>query len=176
MNHQPFETWLLNEKPLDPKQKLELENHIRDCRYCSALVETNKALHSVKMTSPAGGFTARFQARLAQHRAVERRRRVWGSVLFTIGGSALLIWLLGPYLVSFIASPATWITALIEWAVFLFTTLHAMTQAGSIFLKVVPGFLPLFVWMVLLSAIAGIALLWFVSIWRFAQRGVSRGV
>lgn len=176
MNHQPFEEWLLNERPLEPKQELELEIHLRNCRYCSALVETNQALHSVKMFSPAAGFTARFQTRLAQQRAVERRRRAWGSVLFTMGGLALLAWLVGPYLVTFFASPATWITALIEWAVFLVTTLHAMTQAGSIFLKVVPGFLPLFVWMVLISAIAGIALLWFVSIWRFAQRGVSRGV
>ncbi|HSL30120.1 MAG TPA: hypothetical protein VK900_13045 [Anaerolineales bacterium] len=176
MNHQPFEEWLLNEKPLEQKQKLELEIHLRDCRYCSALVETNKALHSVKMASPAAGFTARFQARLAQQRAAERRRRAWGSVLFTVGGAALLVWLVGPYVSPFFASPATWITALIEWAVFLFTTLHAITQAGSVFLKVVPGFLPLFVWMVLISAIAGVALLWFVSIWRFAQRGVSQGV
>ena len=176
MNHQPFEDWLLDENPLDPNQKIELEAHLRDCRYCSALVKTNKTLHQVQMASPAAGFTARFQARLAQQQAVERRRRVWGSVLFTLGGSALLIWLLGPYLVFFLASPATWITALVEWGVFLVTTLHAITQAGSVFLKVVPGFLPLFVWMVLISAIAGIALLWFVSIWRFAQRSVSRGV
>lgn len=176
MNHQPFEDWLLNERPLDPKQKLELEIHLRDCRYCNALVKTDKALHSVKMVSPAAGFTARFQARLSQQRAVERRRRAWGSVLFTIGGSALLVWLIGPYLISFLASPATWITAWIEWGVFLVTTLRAITQAGSVFLDVIPGFLPLFAWMVLISTIAGIALLWFVSIWRFAQRGSSRGV
>src|SRR5688572_8261513 len=130
MNHQPFEDWLLNEKPLEPKQKLELEIHLRGCSYCSALVETNQALHSVKMASPAAGFTARFQARLVQQRAAERRRRVWGSVMFTVAGLALLIWLVGPYLVSFLASPATWITALIEWGVYLVTTLHAMTQAG----------------------------------------------
>lgn len=175
MNHQPFEDWLLNDKPLDPNQKLQIETHLQTCRYCSALVGSEKALRSVKMASPSAGFAARFQARLALQRAAERRRKWWGSILFTAGGLALLMWLAGPHLLSFLASPATWITALVEWGVFIITTLHAMTQAGSVFLNVIPGFLPLFAWMVLASAIAGIGLLWFVSIWRFAQGGVPRG-
>ena len=176
MNHQPFEDWLLKEKPLDPKQKLELDAHLRACTYCSALVETGKALRTVKMVSPAAGFSARFQTRLALQRAADRQRRLWGSVLFTLGGLVMLVWLLGPYLVSFFAAPATWITALIEWGVFVVTTLRAMAQASSVFVDVIPGFLPPFAWMVLLSAIAGISLLWFVSIWRFTLRGVPRGV
>ena len=88
----------------------------------------------------------------------------------------MLVWLLGPYLATFLASPATWITALVDWGVFLITTLNAMTQAGSVVLDVIPSFLPFFAWMVVASAIAGIGLLWFISIWRFAQRGVPRGV
>jgi hypothetical protein len=176
MNHQPFEDWLLENKSLDPKQKLELETHLRTCRYCSALIGSEKALRSVKMASPATGFTARFQSRLAVQRAADRRRRLWGSVLFTAGGLVMLVWLLGPYLATFLASPATWITALVEWGVFLITTLNAMTQAGSVVLDVIPSFLPFFAWMVAASAIAGIGLLWFISIWRFAQRGVPRGV
>ena len=176
MNHQPFEDWLLKEKPLDPKQKLELDIHLRTCGYCSALVETGKALRTVKMVSPAAGFTARFQTRLTAQRAADRRRRLWGSILFTLGGIALLMWLVGPYLDSFLASPATWIAALIDWFVFIFTTLQAVAQAGSVFLDVIPGFLPPFAWMVLLSAIAGFSLLWFVSLWRFTQQRVPRGV
>jgi hypothetical protein len=176
MNHQPFEDWLLENKSLDPKQKLELETHLRTCRYCSALVGSEKALRAVKMASPATGFTARFQSRLAVQRVADRRRRLWGSVLFTAGGLVMLVWLLGPYLATFLASPATWITALVDWGVFLITTLNAITQAGSVVLDVIPSFLPFFAWMVVASAIAGIGLLWFISIWRFAQRGVPRGV
>ena len=176
MNHQPFEAWLLNEQPLDPGQKLELETHLRNCRYCSALLDAEKALRSVKMTSPAVGFAARFQARLIERRAAERRRRLWGSVLFALGGMLMLVWLVGPYLALLLASPAAWITTLVEWGVFIVTTLYAMTQAGSVFLRVIPGFLPLFAWMVFASAIAGLGLLWFISIWQFAQRGVPRGV
>jgi len=169
MNHQPFEEWLLNEKLINPKQKLELDAHLRICSYCSALVETGKALHTVKKVSPAAGFSTRFQARLAVQKAAERKRKRWGAVLFTFGGLVMLIWLVGPYLASFLAAPATWIAALIEWVVFLITTVQAVTQAGSVLLRMLPGFFSPFVFMVLVSAFAGIGLLWSVSIWRFVR-------
>jgi hypothetical protein len=175
MNHRPFEDWLLNDMPISPEQKRELDSHLRTCTYCAALVETGKALSSVKRVSPTVGFSTRFQTRLAARKVVDRRRKFWGSILFVTGGMAILMWVAGPYLASFIASPATWISALAEWGIFLITTLQAMAQAGSVFLHVVPGFLSPFAWMVLLSALAGVSLLWSVSIWRFAQRGVPRG-
>jgi len=174
MNHQPFEEWLLNEKLISPKEKLDLDAHLRICSYCSALAETGKALHSVKKVSPAAGFSARFQARLALQKAAERRRKRWGAILFTFGGLAMLLWLLGPYLVSFFAAPATWIAAVIQWAIFLITTIQALAQAGSVLLRMLPGFLSPFAFMVLISAFAGIGLLWSVSIWRFVR--VPRGV
>jgi hypothetical protein len=174
MKHQPFEDWLLNDKLIDPKQKLELDAHLRVCSDCSALAETGKALRSVKMVSPAAGFSTRFQARLAARKVADHRRRLWGAVLFTFGGLVMLLWIASPYLASFFASPATWIASLIEWGVFLITTLQAIGQAGSVLLDVIPGFLPPFVWMVVLSTLAGIGLLWSVSIWRFVR--VPRGV
>lgn len=176
MNHQPFEDWLLNEKLIDPKQKLDLDAHLRVCPYCSALAETGKALHSVKKVGPAAGFTARFQTHLAARKVAERRRRLWGALLFTFGGLAMLMWIAGPYMSSFFASPATWISSLIEWGVFLITTMQAIAQAGSVMLRVMPSFLTPFGFMVLVSGFAGFGLLWTVSIWRFARGGVPRGV
>ena len=176
MNHQPFEEWLLHEKLISPKQKLELDAHLRVCSYCSALAETGKALRTVKMVSPAAGFGARFQTRLAIQRAGDRRRRRWGAVLFTFGGLAMLLWILSPYVSSFIASPATWITSLVEWSIFVVTTLQAVAQAGSVMLRVLPGILPPFALMIVLSALAGFGLLWSVSIWRFTRQDVPRGV
>jgi hypothetical protein len=174
MNHQPFEEWLLTEKLISPRQKLDLDAHLRICSYCSALAETGKALRTVKKVAPATGFSARFQARLAMQKAVERRRRRWGAVLFTFGGLVMLMWLLGPYLASFLAAPATWIAAMIEWVVFLITTLQAVAQASSVLLRMLPGFLSPFLFMVVVSAFAGMGLLWSVSIWRFVR--VPRGV
>ena len=169
MNHRPFEDWLLNDMSLTPEQKRELDVHLRTCAYCAALVETGMALKTVKRASPQAGFAARFEARLAQRKAAERRRRYLGSILFTAGGFALLMWIASPYLLSFFSAPATWISVVIGWIVFLITTLQALGQAGSVFLKVVPDFLSPFAWMVLLSAVAGITLLWTISIWRFVR-------
>jgi len=95
------------------------------------------------------------------------------TVLFVAGGLGILVWVAGPYLASFFASPATWISAFVEWGIFLITTLQAVAQAGSVLLDVIPGFLSPFAWMVLLSAFAGISLLWSVSLWRFVR--VPRG-
>ena len=86
----------------------------------------------------------------------------------------MLLWLTGPYVASFLASPATWITTLVEWGVFLVTTLQAIAQASSVMLHVMPSFLTPFGVMVLVSALAGFGLLWTVSIWRFVR--LPRGV
>jgi len=169
MKHQPFEDWLLNDKLISPEQKRELDSHLRTCAYCSALAETGIALKSVRMVSPAAGFTARFQIHLAERKLADRRRRFWGAILFTLGGLVLLLWLASPYLLTFFASPATWISTIVEWGVFLVTTFQAVAQAGSVILDMIPSFLSPFMWMVLLSAIAGISLLWSVSIWRFVR-------
>jgi hypothetical protein len=169
MNHQPFEDWLLNDMPITHEQKHELDLHVRVCAYCSALAETGIALKSVKKVSAQTGFTTRFQARLVQRKLVERRRRIWGTALFTLGGLAMLMWLASPYLASFISSPATWISALVGWAIFVITTVQALAQAGSVFLQIIPDFLSPFAWMVILSAVAGVSLLWSISIWRFVR-------
>jgi hypothetical protein len=174
MNHRPFEDWLLNDTPISPEQKRELDMHVRTCTYCAALAETGMALKTVKKASPQAGFTARFQTRLVARKAAEQRRRTIGSILFTAGGLALLMWLASPYLVTFFSAPATWISMVVDWGVFIFTTAQALGQAGSMLLQVVPDFLSPFAWMILISAVAGISLLWTISIWRFVR--VPQGV
>jgi hypothetical protein len=161
---------------VNPEQQRELELHLRNCSYCSALAETGKLLKTAKMAAPAAGFTTRFQARLAERKIADRRRRLLGSVLFTLGGVALLVWILAPYALSFFASPAIWISAVVGWLIYIGTTLVALMEAGFVILSVAPKFLPPFVWMVVFSTLAGVGLLWSVSIWRFAQRGVPQGV
>ena len=176
MNHSPFEEWLLNNSPVSPEQQRDLDLHLRTCAYCSALVETGKMLGTAKMATPAPGFTARFQARLAERKAAERRQKLWGMILFTLAGLGLLMWAVGPYLVSFLEAPATWISIVVGWLVFIGTTLFALVDAGAVILSIIPRFLSPFAWLVLLSTFAGMGLLWSVSIWRFARRNAPQGV
>jgi hypothetical protein len=169
VNHLPFEDWLLNETPVTPEQQRDLDLHLHNCAYCSALAETGRMLSTSKMAVPVPGFTARFQTRLAERKLADRRRRLWGAILFTLGGLVLLMWAVLPYLASFIASPATWISVVVGWFVFVGTTLLALLDAGAVILSIVPKFLSPFAWLVLFSTFAGVGLLWSVSIWRFVR-------
>jgi hypothetical protein len=174
MNHQPFEEWLLNHTRINREQLRELELHVQSCAYCAALLETDKMLRDLRMASPAVGFVTRFEARLAAQKAADRKRILLGLIFFVLSGVTLLFWAASPLLSAFLTSPASWITALVEWGIFLMTTLLASLQAGAVILDVLGELLPPFAWMVLVSGAAGVSLLWSISIWRFVR--VPQGV
>jgi hypothetical protein len=90
MNHQPFEDWLLNDQPLTPIEKHNLDAHIRTCNYCAALQETGLELYSVRMVSPRPGFAGRFEKRLVAYRTANLRRGVCGLIMLLLGGVGML--------------------------------------------------------------------------------------
>jgi hypothetical protein len=170
MNHQPFETWLLDEVHLTTAEKQELNAHLRTCKTCTALAETGLVLRSAKVIAPAVGFTARFQEKLAIQKIAERRQRLWGLIILLVSGIGLLTWVAMPYITTFISAPIEWLTAIVGYLIFIFTSLQAFTEVLQVFTRVIPNFIPPYAWMILFSAIAGFSLLWTVSIWRFARR------
>jgi hypothetical protein len=170
MNHRPFEDWLLDDQLLDPAQKRELDVHLRSCETCSAIAESNLALRSARVVGPAPGFTARFQERLVAARRAQRRRTLLGISFFSLGGVILLAFLAGPILLSIFDSPAEWFSATVRILLFLYTTTIAVFEAGEILFRVLPGFMPPFGWLILLSTLSGLGLLWSVSIWRLTRR------
>ena len=86
MNHRPFEDWLLDEQPLTPEQKRDLQSHLRLCTSCSAIAESNLAIHTTQMVSPAPGFTDRFKARLVRRRSEQKWRQIVGTLVLVLGG------------------------------------------------------------------------------------------
>jgi hypothetical protein len=175
MNHQPFEEWLLNDKNLTPVETRELDLHLRTCAHCTALSATGLALRSTPVASPAAGFTLRFQQRLAAQKVAERRRKLWGMIVLLVSGVGLLGWFTAPYLFAVVNAPVEWVTAGIGFFLFIATSLHALTEVIAVLLRVAPDFIPPYVWMVLVSTLAGLGLLWTISIWRFSRtpQGVS---
>jgi len=175
MNHQPFESWLLDDKHLTPGEKRELDAHVRTCRYCTALAETGLALRSTSVVSPVAGFTARFQSRLAAHKLAERRRRLWGLILLAITGVILLGVFAAPFIMSFVSSPVEWFTALTSYFLFVYTSLQAFTEIASVLFRMAPNFIPPYGWMVMFSMVSGLGLIWAISIWRLSHKpqGVS---
>jgi len=174
MNHQPFEEWQLNDTHLTPTEKREFDAHLRACAHCAALTETGLALRSARVVAPAAGFVMRFQGRLAVQKIAERRRRLWGLFVLILAGVGLIGWIAAPYIFAVISSPVEWLTAAIGYFLYLVTSLQAFGDVIRVLGRVVPDFIPLYVWMVLFSTLAGLGLLWTISIWRFAR--VPRGV
>jgi hypothetical protein len=175
MNHQPFEEWLLNDKNLTPTETRELDLHLRTCTHCTALSATGLALRSAPVTAPAAGFTLRFQQRLAAQKIVERRRKLWGMIVFLVGGVGLLGWFTAPFLLAFFNSPVGWVTVAIGYFLFVVTSVQALAEVLAVLLRMVPDFISHYVWMVLVSTLAGLGLLWAISIWQFSRR-TSQGV
>lgn len=175
MNHQPFEEWLLNDKNLTSAEKRELDLHLRTCVHCTALSATGLALRSANVAVPVAGFSVRFQQRLAAQKIAERRRRLWGMMVLILGGVGLPGWFAAPYLYAVITSPVEWITAAIGYFLFVVSSVQALTQVMTVLARILPDFIPPYMWMVLISALAGFGLLWTISIWQFSrtQQGVS---
>ncbi len=174
MNHRPFEDWLLNDQKLKISEKQALEDHLRTCKSCTALAETGLELRAAHLSTPRPGFAQRFHTRLVSHKAAERRRRLWGVVVFIAAGVVLSGWLISPYLLAFLASPAEWITMGIGYLLFIGTSVQAITELIRVLFRVTPGFVPTYIWMIFISLLAGLGLLWAVSIWRFTR--IAQGV
>jgi len=169
MNHRPFEDWLANDQPLTSEQKRAMQTHLQECTHCAALAEVDLALHSAKMAAPAPGFALRFQKRLEAQRVLERRNRLVGALILSLSGVGLVAWYAAPFLVRFIGSPAEWLSAAVTFLLTLLSMAEAVGDLGSILFRVLPGFIPPFAWLILVSAFGGAALLWTVSIWRFTR-------
>jgi len=169
MDHRPFEDWLLDTQPLTIDQKRQLNTHLRTCSSCAAMAEVNLALKSVSMTPPAAGFTDRFHIRLAGRKQALRWRNFWGFSVLTLSVLGVFGWVSGPVLKDLIQSPvnllASWISSLVSiWASF-----QAIIRAGMVLFKVVPGFVPAYIWGVILFAAGGWSLVWVVSLMKFSK-------
>lgn len=85
MSHQPFETWLLSEEPLDPEQEKALKIHLSTCQQCAALSQAVESVDdlitSVNNSQPVPGFTQRWHLRLQTHRQLSQQRKILSFTL-----------------------------------------------------------------------------------------------
>jgi len=173
MDHRPFEDWLLNNQALSVDENRQLNTHLQSCSTCSALAEVNLALKSVKMVAPAAGFAERFLGRLEAQKKALRRRNFWGFLLLTLSVSSGLTSVTLPVIKSLIQSPLDWLAAWLSTVVSIWASLEALFQGGRVILKVIPGFIPIYVWIVVLLVAGGWSLLWVFSLMKFTK--ISQG-
>jgi hypothetical protein len=169
MDHRPFEDWLLNNQNLSVDETRQLNSHLQECSSCSALAEVNLALKSAKMAAPAAGFADRFQLRLEAQQKALRRRNFWGFLLLTCSVLTGLVWTAWPVLKSLVQSPVDLLASWLSTVVSIWASVEALFQGGRVILKVLPGFIPVYVWIVVLLAAGGWSLLWVFSLMKFTK-------
>jgi hypothetical protein len=174
MNHQPFEDWLLNDERLGPVESRELLSHLRACRECASLANSGRILRVAGLVAPKLGFADRFRDRLVEYRAQERRRRNWGFVVLAAAGLSGLGWSAAPLAMDLAAAPAATMSGWLRDVLVLTSSIRALWEIGQVAIRLAPGLVPEYAWMSLVSAMAGLGLLWSVSVWRL--RRISQGV
>jgi hypothetical protein len=155
MNHRPFEDWLLAENPLTPQQERELTAHLQICPSCSSLAEVSLALRTVQQAGPPAGFVSRFQVRLAAQRQAMRRKHVAGFVVLAGSVVVLSIGLGWPTWEIAIHSPVDFIGSWLVSLTNLWASLQVLFHAATVLLRVAPGFVPAYLWGLVLFAFTG---------------------
>jgi len=169
MDHRPFEDWLLNNQTLSVPEKRQLDAHLQGCSSCSALAEVNLALKSVTLAAPAAGFTDRFQVRLVAQKNALRRRNFWGFLILTLSVLGVLTFISWPVITRMLQSPVDLLTSWLGSLLSFWASLDAISHAGLDLFRTAPGFIPAYVWTVVLFAACGWSLLWVFSLIKFTK-------
>ncbi len=107
--HQPFDDWILSQRPLSPYQAQTLQQHLHDCDACRELKESLNGVERIFKTAPQvapkANFTARWLERQAAEKLARQRQQAW-IVFGIVSVNALaLIILLGSQIATLIGSP-----------------------------------------------------------------------
>jgi hypothetical protein len=169
MDHRPFEGWLLNNQMLDADEKRQLNAHLQVCTSCNALAEVNLALKTPKTIAPTDGFAERFQLRLVARKKALRRRNILGFVLLTLVVVAILAVISWPFISSLLRSPVNVLTSWLGALLSLWASIDALFHAGWTLFRIVPGFIPVYVWAAILFVACLWSLLWIFSFIKFTK-------
>ena len=94
MNHKPYHESMqaVLDGDLAPADRRALEAHLATCASCQAawtsLSSVQRLFKAAPLAAPRPGFNGRFQARLAQRRALARPRALWGALALGLGAVA----------------------------------------------------------------------------------------
>ncbi len=177
MNHQPFETWIIDDLPLDKQQQTELEEHLRDCQSCKTLqLSWETAKHKIKsapVKQPSPGFSMRWQASLKERREAEARSQsrtlfIWiGSLvavsIITFGVIALPELSFISMVISFVTTLIT-VTTSVESIVAL---VESVANSLSPTARILAG-------IGLSTVISVFTFVWGITVWRMSRKGVKQ--
>jgi anti-sigma factor RsiW len=176
MNHQPFETWILEESKLSSTEKHELLEHMEKCPKCANLEKNWRMARQYVKTMPAmdapAGFSNRFQASLAHRRKLQEQRQT-RILLISLISSAVAILVT---LALFFLPHTSFTSLLINFLGSLLQLINAISQFWLLltsFIKSAPPSFLITMMLVVSMLISIISVLWVFSFLRITMKGIK---
>jgi hypothetical protein len=176
MNHQPFETWIVEGSPLSKTQDKELWDHLSTCNKCNSLnasmQEVERQIKSLPVMRPKIGFTSRWKdlAIERQARALEQQSR---RLLYGMAAAAALLLVLVVINLVFNGSPMSWFIGLMETCVETIVGLKVLQNAIFAWIRTVPLTIQLAIWIPITTIFGFLGMTWVIALWRIPTQGVQ---
>lgn len=173
MNHQPFETWILDEEPLTLEQKQALHEHLNGCPSCQSLsaawIGVGRLFKTTPAVKPGAGFRDRWQVRLEREEQLARRkidRQSW--MLLAIYGAGALFFLLLFAIQAFLMfdSPSELLLAGIYRLTAAYSNLNVIGEILTTLISVFSTAIPPVYWVTFVAILGLLSLIWIFSLQR----------
>jgi hypothetical protein len=174
MNHQPFETWILENTRLKPENQRILADHLAVCPGCAHMHRNwavlQNQLSSTVFAQPKPGFTQRWAAYLQNRRAEVTNQQTRKLMLIIV---IMLILTLGSSISVLLVStsPVSIFTGLVALITRTVITINDAVQIALSLVRVMPPIIPISLWVLFFSAISVLSLIWAIALWKFSTKG-----
>jgi predicted anti-sigma-YlaC factor YlaD len=179
MNHQPFEQWLLSDEPLNTDQTAALHEHLQMCESCRRLAaswsEVRQLFQTTPIVQPDAGFSSRWQAHLRKYQELEiekkQNQQTWMVFALTTIGTILLFVVMLSQLTSYFNSPSEIFVYWMGQTIGLLSNISALREVVVILFGTILSAIPVSYWLISLSILAVLCLIWILSLRHLYNRG-----
>lgn len=180
MKHRLYEGWIVARDELSPDQEKELSIHLESCPQCNDFAQAEQMVErtfsSVQMVEPLPGFTQRWRARLDQKRIKAHRSQTSLLLGLLSIGTVVLFMPIVLQLLSVLISPENllfdYAKGTVEWLAWF----ELIGQFVMTFLNTLISTVPVYWWLSIAVFLAGMSLLWGISLQRLGFLQIKKGV
>lgn len=94
MNHQPYESWILDNPPITKEEKQDLDHHVKECPECFQLQKgwnlVEHSLRSSRIQSAPSDFTQRWSASLERRRRELEKKHARILIIILVSGAVAI--------------------------------------------------------------------------------------
>jgi hypothetical protein len=177
MNHQPFETWILDVKneELSIDQRKALYEHLLECIHCQQIQSSwdaaRQQMDPHHMAAPRRGFAQRWQTAREQKLIQKQHRQTrWIFAGFTLTALlALGLWV--AYTLAHISIPQILVSAFILFS-WIFIEWNIVSTFIMVLRNTIPSYIPICLWIFFSTSFCLLGFIWALSIWKIFGQGV----